>query len=236
MQSPSMHVDTAVGLLKKTEISAITGHQVLWLHKCQPKTCNEKNVEAVLQQKKLRSTKRHFFYESFDEPFNDALKNLEVEFCCCCFECCCWCCNISTLREIFHIGKCAREVWHFVKFPKSLTWGAGRTLWGSSLHFKGHLDGKMLVQELKNLPVLPKNTMSQSEMLNFIHERELTQIYTNLWTALWIALTLLRQRGASQSWSSSNLTWGHQCHRNTVLLLQSSVLTTSLLSRFHMMM
>lgn len=35
---------------------------------------------AVLQQKRLRSTKRHFSYESFDEPLSDALKKLEVTF------------------------------------------------------------------------------------------------------------------------------------------------------------
>lgn len=37
------------------------------------------NVEAVLTQKRLRSTKRQFS-ESPDEPLHDALKNLEVTF------------------------------------------------------------------------------------------------------------------------------------------------------------
>lgn len=42
--------------------------------------CEDRNVEAIPQQKRLRSTKRPFLYESFDEPLSDALKKLEVTF------------------------------------------------------------------------------------------------------------------------------------------------------------
>ncbi len=42
--------------------------------------CEEINVEAVLKQKRLRSTKRHFSYESHDEPLSDALRKLDVGF------------------------------------------------------------------------------------------------------------------------------------------------------------
>ncbi len=42
--------------------------------------CEEINVMAVLKQKRLKSTKRHFSYESHDEPFSDALRKLEVGF------------------------------------------------------------------------------------------------------------------------------------------------------------
>lgn len=38
------------------------------------------NVEAVLKQKRLRSTKHPFSYESCDEPFSDALRKLEITF------------------------------------------------------------------------------------------------------------------------------------------------------------
>jgi hypothetical protein len=37
MQSPSMHVDVAVSLLRKTEVSAAPGQWALWLHKHQPR-------------------------------------------------------------------------------------------------------------------------------------------------------------------------------------------------------
>ena len=42
--------------------------------------CEEMNVDAVLVQKRLKFTKRHFSYESPDEPLRDALPNLEVTF------------------------------------------------------------------------------------------------------------------------------------------------------------
>ncbi len=42
--------------------------------------CEEMNVEAVLKLKRLRSTMRHFSYESHDELFSDALIKLEVGF------------------------------------------------------------------------------------------------------------------------------------------------------------
>ncbi|QQP50466.1 Zinc finger MYMtype protein 1like [Caligus rogercresseyi] len=38
------------------------------------------NVDAVLQQKRLRSTKRYFSYDASDEPLSDTLKKLEVTF------------------------------------------------------------------------------------------------------------------------------------------------------------
>ncbi|KAK5881994.1 hypothetical protein CesoFtcFv8_020629 [Champsocephalus esox] len=38
------------------------------------------NVEAVLKQKRLRTTKRQFSYESLEEQVSDALKKLEVSF------------------------------------------------------------------------------------------------------------------------------------------------------------
>lgn len=38
------------------------------------------NVEAVLKEKRLRNSMRHFSYEAPDEPVTDALKNLEVNY------------------------------------------------------------------------------------------------------------------------------------------------------------
>lgn len=39
------------------------------------------NTEAVLKQKRLRTTKRPFDSEMPDEPQSDAMKRLEVSFC-----------------------------------------------------------------------------------------------------------------------------------------------------------
>lgn len=78
-----MHVDLVWNLLKKTE-QGLQSYRasgfVTTQMAAKDMTREEMNVEAVLKQKRLRSTKRHFSYESHDEPFSDALKKLEVEF------------------------------------------------------------------------------------------------------------------------------------------------------------
>ena len=44
--------------------------------------CEEMNVEAVLKQKRLTTTKRHFGYECAEEPIDDALRKLEKKNSC----------------------------------------------------------------------------------------------------------------------------------------------------------
>ncbi len=63
---------------------------------------------------------------------------------------------------------------------------------GNTLHFEGHsdLDSRELVQEIKNFPHLPLKTMSLLELITFMHDTDLSEIYPNFWTALRIALTL----------------------------------------------
>ena len=70
-----MHVDLAISLLKVYRASGFVPEQM-----AAKDICEEINVEAVLKQKRLRSTKCHFSYESHDEPISDALKKLEVGF------------------------------------------------------------------------------------------------------------------------------------------------------------
>ena len=82
MQSRNMQVDVVVNLLKKTE-RAFYDYRATGFVAAQMAAkdiCEQMNVEAVLKQKRLRSTKRHFSYEACDEPLNDALKKLEVTF------------------------------------------------------------------------------------------------------------------------------------------------------------
>ncbi len=78
MQSPNMHVDLAVSLLKKTErgLQSYRASGFVTAQMAAKDICEEMNVEAVLKQKRLRSTKRHFSYESHNEPFSDALRKL----------------------------------------------------------------------------------------------------------------------------------------------------------------
>lgn len=62
----------------------------------------------------------------------------------------------------------------------------------TTLHFGGHfdLDSKMLMQELKNFPDLPSASMTPLELVSFMHEQDLSEIYPNYWTGLRIAATL----------------------------------------------
>lgn len=71
-----------MSLLKKTErdLQSYRATGFVTAQMAAKEICEDMNVEAVLKQKRLRSTKRHFSYESHDEPFSDALRKLEVEF------------------------------------------------------------------------------------------------------------------------------------------------------------
>lgn len=42
--------------------------------------CDEMNVEAVLKQKRLQTTKRQFSYEAPDEELTDGLRKMEISF------------------------------------------------------------------------------------------------------------------------------------------------------------
>lgn len=48
----------------------------------------------------------------------------------------------------------------------------------------------MLMQELKNFPDLPSASMTPLELVSFMHEQDLSEIYPNYWTGLRIAATL----------------------------------------------
>lgn len=67
--------------------------------------CGCMNVEVILQQKRLRSTKRHFSSESCDEPLSDNLEKLEVMFFIAAVDA-----AASDMQKVFHIGKCKRNV------------------------------------------------------------------------------------------------------------------------------
>lgn len=192
MQSPDMHVDLAVSLLKKTEqgLQSYRARGFVTAQMAAQDICQEINVEAVLKQKRMRSTKCHFSYESHDEPISDALKKLEVGFF-----------NVvvdaatSAIKERFstleNVGNKFRVLTHFPSLADEELAERCKAL-GTTLHFKGHsdLDSRKLVQEIKNFPDLPSKTMSLLEPITFVHDKDLSEIYPNFWTALRIALTL----------------------------------------------
>lgn len=77
-----MQLDVAVNLVQKNKAELISYRKTGF---CDAQTsakeiCEQMNTEAVLKDKQLRSTKRHFAYEAADEPIVDAMKRLEVSF------------------------------------------------------------------------------------------------------------------------------------------------------------
>lgn len=82
LQSTSMQLDIAVNLISNAKAS-LTSYRETGFSEAQTTAksiCEEMNVEAVLKEKRLRNSKRHFSYEAPDEPVTDALKNLEVNY------------------------------------------------------------------------------------------------------------------------------------------------------------
>ncbi len=139
---------------------------------------------------KVRSTKRHFSYESHDEPFSDALRKLEDVFF-----------NVvvdaatSVITERFstleNVGSKFGVLTNFPSLADEELAEKCNAL-GTTLHFEGHSDlySRELVEEIKNSPHLSSKTMSLLELITFVHDKDLSEIYPNCRTALRIALTL----------------------------------------------
>ena len=191
MQSPGMDVDIVVGLLKKTErgLQSYRASGFVTAQMAAKDLCEDMNVEAVLKQKRLRSTKRHFSFESHDEPISDALRKLEVEFFNVVVDS-----AMSAIKERFstleNVGNKFGFLTNFPSLPGEELAEQCEAL-GPTLHFEGHsdLDSRELVQEIKNFPELPSKSMSLLELITLMYDKDLTEIYPNFWTALRIALT-----------------------------------------------
>eukprot|EP00096_Caligus_rogercresseyi_P010342 TRINITY_DN3731_c0_g1_i2.p1 TRINITY_DN3731_c0_g1~~TRINITY_DN3731_c0_g1_i2.p1 ORF type:complete len:181 (-),score=1.11 TRINITY_DN3731_c0_g1_i2:353-895(-) len=52
------------------------------------------------------------------------------------------------------------------------------------------IDGTELAKEMQNFPPLPSKKMTNMELLTFLHEKKLVEIYPNMWVALRISATL----------------------------------------------
>lgn len=146
--------------------------------------CEDMNVEAVLKQKRLRSTKHHFSYESHDEPFSDALRKLEVGF----FNVVIDAATSAIKERFFTLENVGKKFGVLTNFPSLADEELAEQCeaLGTTLHFQGHsdLDSRELVQEIKNFPDLPSKTMSLLELITFMHDKDLLEIYPNVWTAL----------------------------------------------------
>ena len=154
--------------------------------------CEALKIEPELKQKRLRSTKRQFAYEAVEEPFNDALKKLEVKFFNSVVDS-----SLMSLQKRFEAMNQVKEKYGVLLDFSKVNGMSKEDLKKhcnevhKTLTEKGtaDIDGPEMLQEIINLPQLPPKT-SALEMLTFLHDNQLQEVYPNLWIALRIALTL----------------------------------------------
>lgn len=90
------------------------------------------------------------------------------------------------------------------------------------------IDGSALATEMENLPELPKAQMTPLELLTYLSQNEICELYPNLWVALRIACTLpVTVASAERSFSKLKLIKNY---------LRSSMATTKLAMRSLTMM
>nr|XP_055051180.1 zinc finger MYM-type protein 1-like [Misgurnus anguillicaudatus] len=195
LQASTMQLDIAVDLIQKAE-SSLREYRKSGFSDAQTTAkdlCEQMNLEPVLKEKRLRSTKKHFSYEASDEPISDALKNLEVHFF-----------NVTVDSALMSIGerfKATSQVMsrygillnfsgaselskddlrrHCMEVEKTLT-----------INQQSDISGEEMMHEIQNLPNLPSLKMTAFELLSFLHEKNLEELFPNLWISLRVAVTL----------------------------------------------
>ncbi|XP_039475230.1 uncharacterized protein LOC120442587 [Oreochromis aureus] len=185
-------LDVAVDLLKKTKDS-LTSYRNTGFSDAQTtakEMCEEMNVEAELKQKRLRTTKRHFGYESPDQPIQDALKKMETTFFNVVVDT-----AISSLDERFQNRREVNDKFgvllNFHNLQKEELLQQCQTLSTTLTHdSQPDINGTELATEMQNFPPLPSKNMTNMELLTFLHEKKLAEIYPNMWVALRIFATL----------------------------------------------
>lgn len=192
LQSESMQLDFAVDLLKKTEAALVSykGTGFASAQTSAREICEEMNVQVVLQQKRLRTTKRQFSYESPDEQVSDALKKMEISFFNVVVDV-----SIASLQERFQtLNEVQGNFGVLINFPdltnEELTKQCETLSNTLSCHGQSDLDEKELALEMQSFPHLPKANMTTLEPLAFLQKMKLEEIYPNMWVALRIAVTI----------------------------------------------
>ncbi|CAL9697629.1 unnamed protein product [Knipowitschia caucasica] len=154
------------------------------------------NVDAALKEKRLRNCKRQFSYEAPDDPAADAMKSLEVNFFNIVVDA-----AVTSLEERFQtLNQVDQKYGVLLNFSKkSCGASADEKILQAKcmdiekvLTYKGQSDinGQDLASEIRGLPDLPSTKMTALELLTFLYENNLQEIYPNLWVGLRVALTL----------------------------------------------
>lgn len=80
LQSATMQLDVVPLMKAKASLTTYRDTGFAAAQAIAKDICEEMNVEAVLKEKRLRSTRKHFACEAPDEPIGDAMKRLETAF------------------------------------------------------------------------------------------------------------------------------------------------------------
>ncbi|KAG0715476.1 hypothetical protein GWK47_011851 [Chionoecetes opilio] len=169
-----MQLDVAVDHLMKAKTS-LTRYRDTGFSAAQASAkdiCDEMNVEAVLKEKRLRSTRKHFAYEAPDEPIRDALKRLEIAFFNVVVDT-----TVESLKERFKSLGVMRSRFGVLLNFKELD---GEALSNQCDEFcstlstedEKDIDGKELALEISNLPSLPSDDMTALQLLSYIHKKQ----------------------------------------------------------------
>lgn len=191
LQSPSVELDVAVNLLEKTR-NSLFHYRNTGFSKAKAAAkdmCEEMNINSVLKEKRFRKTKQHFSYESPDEPIGDPLKKMETTFFNVVVDT-----ALASLDERFQsLGEVNDKfgvLLNYLKMKEEEILKHCQNL-STALTHDGQpdVDGKELALEMQNFPKFPSN-LSNMQLLTFLHEKKLTEIYPDMWVALRISATM----------------------------------------------
>lgn len=193
MQSVTMLLDVAVDKLAKTRNSLVS-YKTTGFSDAQTtatEMCKNMNVEAVLKLKRVRTKTRTFSYESPDEPIDNALKKMEVEFFNVLMDA-----TLTSLDERFQSMQKVNDTFgvltNFHKMSHEELQEHCLNL-STVLTHDGHndIDGMKLAAEMEDFPSLPTaKQMTSMELLKFMYEKRLTELKPNMWVALRICASL----------------------------------------------
>ncbi|XP_076033038.1 uncharacterized protein LOC143020497 [Oratosquilla oratoria] len=187
LQSQCMHLDVAVDILKKAETSHVSYRDTGFAdaQTSAKEVCEEMNVEAALKQKRFRTTKRQFSYEASDEPITDALKKVEFSFFSVVVDV-----AIESLRErtgmMSDVTKKFSVLTNFPDLPASELEKQAKDLCNTlTSGDQADLNYDELIVEMQSFPKQwPKQNMTTLDLLVFLEEKGLKEIYPNMWVAL----------------------------------------------------
>ncbi|KAK0147531.1 Zinc finger MYM-type protein 1 [Merluccius polli] len=187
-----MQLDVAVSLIQKSKDHLIS-YRTTGFNDAQvsaKEICEEMNTEPALKEKRLRSTKRQFAYEAPDEPIANAMERLEVSFFNAVVDC-----GIQSLEDRFESLGQVRDnfgvLFNFSELDVQTLRDQCKVLEVRlTCGEESDIDGSALATEIESLPDLPQAKMTAFELLTYLSQNDICELFPNLWIALRIACTL----------------------------------------------